>query len=263
MVYNLTTTLCKICNATAYHHLDATMLNKYSASLYCCSVCGFVQVSDPYWLEEAYVTPINQFDTGILMRNTRLVQQASSVIFKWFNRKGQFVDYGGGYGIFVRQMRDIGFDFYWDDLYAKNLIAQGFEYNKSIGEIELVTSFENFEHFVSPLLEIEKILAVSRNVLFSTEILPDPIPSADDWWYFMFESGQHISFYTIRALKEIAVKFGLNFYSYKNVHLFTDKKLSPLLFKFVVKYSSRFRHKYILNKMKSKTYSDIEIMKSN
>ena len=58
-------------------------------------------------------------------------------------------NYAGGYGIFTRMMRDIGFDFYWLDKYADNLLTNGFEYNKKIHKkIEAITSFESFEHFV-------------------------------------------------------------------------------------------------------------------
>ncbi len=38
-----------------------------------------------------------------------------------------FLDYAGGYGVFTRLMRDIGFDFYWHDPYTQNLFANGFE----------------------------------------------------------------------------------------------------------------------------------------
>ena len=78
-------------------------------------------------------------------------------------------------------MRDIGFDFYWYDPHAQNLFAQGFEYSQNDNEIDVITAFENFEHFVYPLDDLEKIFAISQNVIFSTELLPDPIPKPDEW----------------------------------------------------------------------------------
>jgi hypothetical protein len=45
-------------------------------------------------------------------------------------------------------MRDIGFDYFWQDKYTENLFAQGFENTKiKNGQIELLTCFEAFEHF--------------------------------------------------------------------------------------------------------------------
>lgn len=206
--------------------------------------------------------PIVPFDTGIMMRNARLARQAAAVLFCWFDRGGVFVDYAGGYGIFTRLMRDIGFDFRWYDLYAPNLLAQGFEFEPAGQKIDLVTSFESFEHFPEPLAEVEKMLQISRNLLFSTELLPEPVPEPDGWWYYMFEFGQHISFYSLRSLHEIAKKFGLNLYSYKNVHLFTEKLINPSFFRYAVKYSHKGLSQYVERRMQSRTYSDIEFIRS-
>lgn len=52
-------------------------------------------------------------------------------------------------------MRDLGFDFYWDDKYTQNIFANGFEYSDD-KNYEVLTSFESFEHFVNPLSEIKK-----------------------------------------------------------------------------------------------------------
>jgi len=113
----------------------------------------------------------------------------------FFNKNGKFLDFAGGYGVFVRLMRDIGFDFVLYDKYTQNLFAKGFEYNPS-HKIEAITTFESFEHFAKPMDEIESMLKISKNIIFSTELLPDPIPKPEDWWYYGLEHGQHISFYS-------------------------------------------------------------------
>ncbi len=52
-------------------------------------------------------------------------------------------------------MRDIGFDFYWNDIYADNLLARGFELN-NLESLEVITALECFEHFLNPIEEFEK-----------------------------------------------------------------------------------------------------------
>ena len=165
---------CKICQNHTQKIFSATILNKYVISYFYCSHCIFLQTEEPYWIKEAYSQSINISDTGYMQRNINLSRKVTVLLFLFFNKNMKYLDYAGGYGVFVRLMRDIGFDFYWDDKYIQNLFAQGFEYNQS-DKIEAVTTFESFEHFVNPLEEIEKILAISSNIIFSTEFLPNPI----------------------------------------------------------------------------------------
>jgi len=144
-----------------------------------------------------------------------------------FNPDGKFIDYGGGVGVFVRMMRDKGFDFYLYDKYADNLFAKFFNISELDNECELLTCFEVFEHLSAPLCEIENMLNYSKTIFFSTELQPNKeIASADDWSYFGPIGGQHIAFYTYDTLAFIARKFNLNLYSDgKNIHIFTNRNL--------------------------------------
>lgn len=253
---------CKICASESKSIFNAKILNKYDINYYHCSNCGFLQTEDPYWLNEAYEESINLSDTGIMKRNLHLSKIASIVIFFFFKHNEKFVDFAGGYGIFTRLMRDIGFDFYWHDLYTTNLLARGFEYKSFENEkIELITSFESFEHFVDPIEEIENMLAISKSILFSTQILPVQTPSPHDWWYYGLEHGQHISFYEIRTLKYIADKYKLNFLTNgRNIHLLTDKDINPFLFKALLE-SYRVRMENIIPLMlKSRTVDDMNFI---
>jgi len=225
---------CKICESQSDAAFTTAILKKYEVSYYECTQCGFVQTEQPYWLEEAYANPINVSDTGIVLRNQRLSQITTSLIFLFFNRKEKFVDYAGGYGLFTRMMRDIGFDFYWSDPYTQNLVARTFEMEAG-KKYHLATSFESFEHFERPVLEVAKILEITDNIILSTELLPNPIPKVSDWWYYGTEHGQHISLYTKKAFIELARQFNLHYYSLDNVHLLTKAVLpihGRLLFQF-------------------------------
>jgi len=215
-----------------------------------------------------------------------LVKKASPVIAAFFDTKAKFLDYGGGYGIFVRMMRDVGFDFYWLDEYCENLVARGFELNSLTKKTELVTSFETFEHFTDPLAEIEKMLKFSDNILFTTEIVEDhSFPDPEKWWYYSFPSGQHIGFYTKKSFEIIAKKYSLNFYSNGFLHLFTKKDLNIAansyflnsFYKLKTKlkrkklanpidfaiFYSKVRPKFVDKLIKSKTKSDHDLLENN
>jgi predicted O-linked N-acetylglucosamine transferase (SPINDLY family)/glycosyltransferase involved in cell wall biosynthesis len=216
---------CKICDTQSTFFFSTKVLNKYDVDYFQCPSCGFVQTEEPYWLEEAYNSPITASDIGILMRNEMLVQLAGNIIVTFFDHDAKFLDYGAGYGLFVRMMRDRGIDFSWNDQYCDNLFSKGFEGSLE-KSYELLTSFEVFEHLVDPLATIEGLLKASKNILFSTELLPPNNPKADAWWYYSTHEGQHISIFTPKSLAAIADKFGLNLYSNGSFfHLLTEKNL--------------------------------------
>lgn len=90
---------------------------------------------------------------------------------------GNFLDYGAGYGFFVRLMRDSQLDFFAFDEYCTNLFAKQYQVNlKEIESIqfEMITCFEVFEHFVFPFQDIKRLLQYSPNLLFSTELVSNP-----------------------------------------------------------------------------------------
>lgn len=250
---------CRVCGHRTTLAFEAVVLGEHTAQFAGCNRCGFLQADRPSWLEEAYQHPINAMDTGILARNLSLAEKSAAVIWSLFDRGSKFVDYAGGYGLLVRRMRDIGFDFYWHDPHAENLIAKGFEYAGGPQKIECVTCFEAFEHFLEPMREVPKILSISKNILFSTLLLPDPLPTPETWWYYSFDHGQHISFYTEKTLQWIGREFGLVFCSNgRNLHLFTDRELSNRAFRRVLKRSSSIFRNKVSRRMESKTIADME-----
>ncbi len=222
--------LCKICGSVSHLFDQALILNQYTINYFKCSACHFIQTETPYWLEESYDRPIAKSDVGLVSRSSSSAQVTAKIISLYFNSKGKFIDYGCGYGLFVRMMRDKGFDFYGYDKYCQNLFSESFEADLD-QKYELVTAFEVFEHFVEPLEEIEKLLRLSRNILFSTQLLPAAHPKPNDWWYYALHEGQHISLYTPQSLVKIAQRFNLNCYSDgSSFHLLTEKKLPQSLF---------------------------------
>lgn len=255
---------CKICNNKTVFVFNAKIINKYIINYCQCESCDFVQTEKTYWLEEAYQNPMNYSDTGIMYRNEKFSKITTSLIFLFFNTKGKFLDYAGGYGVFTRMMRDVGFDYYWNDPYTKNLLARGFE-QKSNDSYELLTTFECFEHLDNPMEEIEKILTLSKNLIFSTELTPIPLPKPNDWWYYGLEHGQHIAFYSKKSLELIAKKFDVNYYNIGNLHLFSQNKIGVVGRNFLkFKYAKHLLYLMYFGFspfMKSKTMADMNDLK--
>lgn len=220
---------CKICGSKSNELFSALILNKYEIKYFQCEKCRFIQTEEVYWLKEAYNEAIGQLDVGLVTRNQQLSDATAKIISKNFDPKGKFLDYGGGYGLFVRLMRDKGFDFYRQDSFCENIFAKYFDIDDldEKGNFELLTAFEVFEHLNNPIEEITTMFKYAPSILFSTELQSGtPFKSVDDWWYFSPEAGQHIGLYTYESLQQIAKRFNKNLYSNQvNLHLLTDKKL--------------------------------------
>jgi hypothetical protein len=251
---------CKICNNESKEIFSAEIINKHNISYYFCPNCNFLQTEDPYWLDEAYKSAIGKADTGILRRNQLFAKRSSAIISHFFDANNKFLDFAGGYGIFVRMMRDIGFDFYWGDPYAQNLFAKEFEHNKQYN-YELITAFECFEHFTDPINQIQKMLELSENIIFSTRTFQGSPPKPTDWWYYSLDSGQHISFYSITTLKYLAEKFKMHLNSdNKAFHMLSKKKINNLWFGAILKMSHVGFSRIFNYRLKSRTETDHELL---
>lgn len=219
----------KITGANSILLFTTKVLNKYDVKYYKCVDTGFIQTEEPYWLEEAYTNAITKLDVGIVERNMKMANIVDRVLQLHFNSDKSFLDYAGGYGLFTRMMRDRGFDFFNTDKFCENIFAEFHDLAQLDGGIkfELVTAFEVFEHLANPIDEIGNMFKHSDNLLFSTELLPPNVCNEEDWWYFIPETGQHISLYTMQALKRIATHFNKFLYSDGiGVHLFTQNELA-------------------------------------
>lgn len=219
--------LCRACGNVAVEWCKGPLLN-LTVRYMRCPHCEYLQTEYPHWLERAYASSINASDTGIMARNLMNVKVVLATLLAMRDLGMRVVDFAGGYGILTRLLRDIGVDAAWSDQYSSNLLARGFEH---AGEpARLVTAFEAFEHFVEPAAELDKMLALAPNVLLSTQIVPEPPPVPGQWWYYGSEHGQHIGFFAVRTLQELAARRGRYFISDgRFYHLMTERRMSATL----------------------------------
>lgn len=258
---NDTEQVCRVCGSISPHLMDGALIG-HPVAYFRCEVCGYIQTEEPFWLDEAYRDPINASDTGILVRNLHNRGVVAIVLALLRQAEGRVLDYAGGYGILVRLLRDFGIDAYWADGYCDNKLAAGFESRPGMS-FDLLTAFEVFEHLKDPAGDLDAMIALSPNVLISTELAPPKITSQDDWWYFGKEHGQHIGFFTRTSLERLAARSGKRLLSDgQSYHLFTDAPITPALFRSALRLQ-RFIMPVLKRRHTTRTYSDHALMASS
>ena len=208
------TVIAPISGTPARLLFEETVLGRHRAKYYMDDAIGAIFVDSPNWLDEAYSSAISITDTGILERNIQNIRRVCDVLERGEIEYQRGVDLGGGYGLFVRGMRDQGHPFYWQDKYSENLVARGFE--AADGKHEVAVAFEVLEHLPNPasfLIEMRERFAF-ETLFFTATLFDEASIPERDWWYWAFESGQHISFFSKRSLEAISEMLGMNLFEF-------------------------------------------------
>jgi hypothetical protein len=162
-----------------------------------------------------------------LQRNFAVSAKLAAILYLCFEARGVFIDVAGGYGALTRLMRDIGFDFYWEDKYCENLLAVGFESHGLGTPVQGLSALEVLEHVPDPAGFLSDLMHRfgTRNVIFSTETYRGPSPPDKHWWYYAFRTGQHIAFYRRQTLLKIAQRLNLELLSVRGLHILSERAL--------------------------------------
>ena len=229
-------TECRVCNASATSFAHATILGRYEIEYFRCSDCQFIQTEAPYWLDEAYDAAIVSTDIGLVQRNEKFARIVDRVLKFAFPSVETCVDFGGGYGMFTRMMRDRGHHFSHYDPYCDNLFAKGFEVALNESRFDMLTAFEVFEHMANPHDELKQLDSMAESWVVSTMLVPDPAPKPDEWWYYVLDGGQHVALWTRRALQSVASQYGRQLVTTKRgLHVLSGRKINTFLTKKILR----------------------------
>jgi hypothetical protein len=197
---------CSLCGSRADFLCRQRVLGKYDVAYFHCGRCDLIQTEEPYWLDEAYSSTMSALDTGAMARNL-FCASLVPVFCRLLGVKGKHpcLDYGGGHGVLTRLLRDRGYDYSWHDKYGPNLFARGFAGDPT-SRYDLVTAFEVFEHLAATRDELTRLFQPRHKFLLVSTLLH--AGHQPGWWYYMPESGQHVSFYSRRTIEHVAGLFG-------------------------------------------------------
>jgi len=214
------TTDCRLCGGIAKNIFNQTILQKYKVGYYKCDTCLSLQTEDAYWLDEAYGNSLSWLDTGAAQRNLSNLA-VCFFVSKLYNLK-DIIDFGGGDGLLCRFLRDYGLNCFVKDKYAAPTYAQGFT-EPNFQNPHLIIAFEVLEHFPNPKRDLDNLFNLNPQVLLVSTVIYTNEDS--DWWYLAPESGQHIFFYSRKALGLIANEYGYRLLTHGDYVLFIRPNL--------------------------------------
>jgi len=197
---------CGLCGSPATYIFTQKLLNKYDVKYFICPRCDLIQTEPVYWFAEANVPNISSLDTGAVMRNLACGNLVSCLA--WIlgvDARSRCLDYAGGYGLFVRLMRDKGYDYRWWDKYSANVFSVGFE-GKPNETYKLVCCFEVFEHLTNVSEDLSFLFRPQHDFILVSTLLHRG--HQEGWWYYCPESGRHVAFFSKRTMDYVGKRFG-------------------------------------------------------
>jgi SAM-dependent methyltransferase len=200
---------CKLCLGATRFRFSKTVLGRYQAGYFECDNCGCLQVLSAPWLTEAYATESWAIDTGLIARNLQLAGRIGAFLKRACPPSDLIVDFGGGTGMLTRLLRDAGWQVLCHDPYRKPLFVSAFHVERLDGLTPtVIIASEVFEHFEAPRSSLEKLFASAPIIIFSTEAYGG---QGEDWWYLAPDLGQHVFFFSKKALDGVAAANGFTF----------------------------------------------------
>jgi hypothetical protein len=216
---------CRLCGKEARLFGTKKVREKYNVAYYECSGCGSLQTEEPYWLEEAYKVEGLDLDVGACQRCLNLsIEVSAALTVLGVSREAACLDYGSGLGLFSRMMRDRGFNFFAYDKFIKPFFMDRFAKTLADGEWSVLTAFEVFEHLVSPDRECAELFSGKPDMIFFTTQTWQG--QGLDWWYIVPLGGQHVFFFSDKALQSLAAKYDYTLIDLHGVKLFLRNEIA-------------------------------------
>jgi len=185
-----------------------------------------LQIPDPSWLEEAYREEAQPLfwnpDTGRFQRNfSAYCYLCAFRDTGVFAEQPRLLDYGGGYGLLTQMLRDGGFDAWLADPYVARPFFCAERHIADLGALpagsfDVTTAFEVLEHLTDPCRvgeELRRLLRPDGVLVLSTGVY-HPGVHGPDWFYLCTEMGQHVTFWSRRALSHYAARLGFRSVGY-------------------------------------------------
>jgi len=221
--------LCRFCFSDVKYFSTATVL-RYQGEYYKCLNCSSLQITNAFWLEEAHTNAISKLDTGLAARCVSAGNMIGTILALEGLRFSRGVDWAGGTGLLTRLLRDQGFRVFTFDKYAQPLHANGFELTKSEAskKANFISAIECIEHLENPIGDLIEFTSTKDYFFFTVDLISEktPDPSRNEWWYFLPDSGQHITFPTAKGLSFFGDSLGFKYYfRIGSMHVFSRREL--------------------------------------
>lgn len=214
---------CVICEGTTEIKLHVDIHDWQKQPLFQCRACSFYFFHQPDWLPQSFSAELNELDLGSVARCS-FVADFMAAIFSSDRENTRVLDWGGGDGLLTRLLRERGFDCVWYDPFVQPRFVGDAIYEGD-SPVGVTVASEVFLHLTDPLRALRSLLAISDIVVVTAVVPPKQVNP--NWWYLMPETGQHVSFFPITALKELANRTDTCLYSDRRFfHVFADRRLS-------------------------------------
>ena len=195
---------CRLCGGDSEKQFQHHVLGKYDVDYFQCKSCDSIQTEQPYWLGEVYTSDIQPEDSEYLARNLNVFRIVRHYLKNLGLKPDAVVlDFGGGLGIVPRLLREHGVNAYNYDTYTKSPFA---DVTWDGTPPDFIVSSEVFEHLPDPAAEVASIFAHNPDYVYVRTWRY--FGQGKDWDYIGPEHGAHVFFYTDKAMRYIAEKYG-------------------------------------------------------